>query len=106
MEMDEVLDEGSAELKADGSLAITFAYYNGDNAVHTAVRDLSITSLVLAHHPNQVNPKSIGLVSGVLEVQYQMAWLLSHRISEAMRHGSLAPFSGDFFGSEGDSHWQ
>lgn len=30
----------------------------------------------------------------VLEVQYKTAWFLSHRIREAMRDGSLAPFGG------------
>lgn len=30
----------------------------------------------------------------VLEVQYKTAWFLAHRIREAMREGSLAPFGG------------
>lgn len=31
----------------------------------------------------------------VLEVTYKTAWFLAHRIREAMRDGSLAPFGGD-----------
>jgi hypothetical protein len=31
----------------------------------------------------------------VLEVQYNSAWFLSHRIREAMRSGDLAPFGGE-----------
>src|SRR3546814_17494017 len=31
-------------------------------------------------------------LSRVLEVQYNTAWFLSHRIREAMRSGDLAPF--------------
>jgi transposase-like protein len=31
---------------------------------------------------------------GILEVQYKTAWFLAHRIREAMRDGSLAPFGG------------
>jgi hypothetical protein len=30
----------------------------------------------------------------ILEVQYKTAWFLAHRIREAMRDGSLAPFGG------------
>lgn len=33
-------------------------------------------------------------LSRVLEVQYNSAWFLSHRIREAMRSGDLAPFGG------------
>lgn len=42
-EMDEVAGAGSAELQADGTLQIEFAYHNGDEAVLTAVRDPSST---------------------------------------------------------------
>jgi len=31
-------------------------------------------------------------LSRVLEVQYQSAWFLAHRIRKAMRSGHLAPF--------------
>lgn len=34
-------------------------------------------------------------LSRVLEVQYNSAWFLSHRIREAMRSGDLAPFGGN-----------
>jgi transposase-like protein len=34
-------------------------------------------------------------LSRVLEVQYNSAWFLSHRIREAMRSGDLAPFGGE-----------
>jgi transposase-like protein len=30
----------------------------------------------------------------ILEVQYKTAWFLAHRIREAMRDGTLAPFGG------------
>ena len=33
-------------------------------------------------------------LSRVLEIQYNSAWFLSHRIREAMRSGDLAPFGG------------
>jgi hypothetical protein len=33
----------------------------------------------------------------VLEVQYNTAWFLSHRIREAMRDGALAPIGGNGF---------
>ena len=33
-------------------------------------------------------------LSRVLEIQYNSAWFLSHRIREAMRTGALAPFGG------------
>jgi len=34
-------------------------------------------------------------LSRILEVQYNTAWFLSHRIREAMRSGDLAPFGGN-----------
>lgn len=34
-------------------------------------------------------------LSRVLEIQYNSAWFLSHRIREAMRSGDLAPFGGE-----------
>lgn len=34
-------------------------------------------------------------LSRILEVQYNSAWFLSHRIREAMRDGNLAPFGGN-----------
>ena len=34
-------------------------------------------------------------LSRILEVQYNSAWFLSHRIREAMRSGDLAPFGGN-----------
>ena len=34
-------------------------------------------------------------LSRTLEIQYKSAWFLAHRIREAMRDGSLAPFGGD-----------
>ena len=34
-------------------------------------------------------------LSRVLEIQYNSAWFLSHRIREAMRTGALAPFGGE-----------
>jgi transposase-like protein len=34
-------------------------------------------------------------LSRVLEVQYNSAWFLSHRIREALRTGALAPFGGE-----------
>src|SRR3954469_23164913 len=34
-------------------------------------------------------------LSRILEVQYNSAWFLSHRIREAMRSGDLAPMDGD-----------
>jgi len=34
-------------------------------------------------------------LSRVLEIQYNSAWFLSHRIREAMRTGDLAPFGGE-----------
>ncbi len=34
-------------------------------------------------------------LSRILEVQYNSAWFLSHRIREAMRSGDLAPFGGE-----------
>ncbi|MND04585.1 hypothetical protein D3C83_249360 [compost metagenome] len=43
-EMDEVTGDGSAELLDDGSIEITFAYYNGDEAILKAKRDTSSTA--------------------------------------------------------------
>jgi hypothetical protein len=43
-EMDEVTGEGHAELLDDGSIEITFAYHNGDEAILKAVRDTSSTA--------------------------------------------------------------
>ena len=34
-------------------------------------------------------------LSRVLEIQYNSAWFLTHRIREAMRSGDLAPFGGE-----------
>jgi hypothetical protein len=43
-EMDEVTGDGSAELLDDGSIEITFAYHNGDEATLKANRDPSSTA--------------------------------------------------------------
>lgn len=43
-EMDEVTGDGSAELLDDGSIEITFAYHNGDEAILKAKRDPSSTA--------------------------------------------------------------
>ena len=43
-EMDEVTGEGQADLLDDGSIEITFAYHNGDEAILTAKRTPSSTS--------------------------------------------------------------
>ena len=43
-EMDEVSGDGHAELLDDGSIEITFAYHNGDEAVLKANRDTSSTA--------------------------------------------------------------
>jgi transposase len=43
-EMDEVSGDGHAELLADGSIEITFAYHNGDEAILKATRDTSSTA--------------------------------------------------------------
>lgn len=43
-EMDEVTGEGHAELLDDGSIEITFAYNNGDEAILKARRDRSSTA--------------------------------------------------------------
>jgi hypothetical protein len=40
-EMDEVSGDGSAELLDDGSIAIEFAYHNGDEAILKAKRETS-----------------------------------------------------------------
>ena len=42
-EMDEVTGDGSAELLDDGSIEITFAYHNGDEAILNAKRITSST---------------------------------------------------------------
>ena len=43
-EMDEVSGDGSAELLRDGSIEITFAHHNGDEANLKAKRDTSSTA--------------------------------------------------------------
>ncbi len=43
-EMDEVTGDGHAELLDDGSIEITFAYHNGDEAILKAKRDTSSTA--------------------------------------------------------------
>ena len=43
-EMDEVTGDGHAELVDDGSIEITFAYHNGDEAFLKAKRDTSSTA--------------------------------------------------------------
>jgi hypothetical protein len=43
-EMDEVTGDGHAELLDDGSIEITFAYHNGDEAILKAKRDDSSTA--------------------------------------------------------------
>jgi hypothetical protein len=43
-EMDEVTGDGSAELLDDGSIQITFAYHNGDEAILRAKWDSSSTA--------------------------------------------------------------
>ncbi len=43
-EMDEVTGDGHAELLDDGSIEITFAYHNGDEATLKAHRDTSSTA--------------------------------------------------------------
>ncbi len=42
-EMDEVTGDGDAELLDDGSIEVTFAYHNGDEATLKAIRDTSST---------------------------------------------------------------
>jgi len=42
-EMNEVSGDGDAELMSDGSIAITFAYHHGDEAVLKAIRQTSST---------------------------------------------------------------
>ncbi|MBZ9673185.1 hypothetical protein [Mesorhizobium sp. ES1-3] len=43
-QMDEVTGEALAELLDDGSIEITFAYHNGDEAILKAKRDISSTA--------------------------------------------------------------
>jgi hypothetical protein len=43
-EMDEVIGDGSAELFDDGSIEITFAYHDGDEAILKAKRITSSTA--------------------------------------------------------------
>lgn len=43
-EMDEVTGDGHAELLDDGSIEITFAYHNGDEAILKAKRGTSSTA--------------------------------------------------------------
>ncbi|MER9600519.1 hypothetical protein, partial [Mesorhizobium sp. M0244] len=50
-EMDEVTGDGSAELLDDGSIDITFAYHNGDEAILKAKRDPSSTDGVIGVSP-------------------------------------------------------
>ena len=42
-EMDEVSGDGDAELLNDGSIEVTFAYHNGDEAILIAIRATSST---------------------------------------------------------------
>jgi hypothetical protein len=42
--MDEVSGDGDAELRDDGSIEITFAYHNGDQAILKATRVTSSTA--------------------------------------------------------------
>jgi hypothetical protein len=50
-EMDQVTGDGSAELLDDGSIEITFAYHNGDEAILKAKRDPSSTDGVIGVSP-------------------------------------------------------
>lgn len=43
-EMDEVTGDGDAELLDDGSIEVTFAYHNGDEATLRAIRITSSTA--------------------------------------------------------------
>ncbi|MDK1494285.1 hypothetical protein QN219_30460 [Sinorhizobium sp. 7-81] len=43
-EMDEVSGDGHAELLDDGTIEITFAYHNGDEAILTAKQETSSTA--------------------------------------------------------------
>lgn len=43
-EMDEVTGDGDAELLDDGSIEVTFAYHNGDQATLKAIRVTSSTA--------------------------------------------------------------
>jgi hypothetical protein len=43
-EMDEVSGDGHAELLDDGTIEITFAYHNGDEAILNAKRETSSTA--------------------------------------------------------------
>lgn len=51
-EMDEVNSDGSAEFLDDGSIEITFAYHNGDEAILKANRDPSSTACEWALEPS------------------------------------------------------
>ncbi|ESW72057.1 hypothetical protein NKL07_33325 [Mesorhizobium sp. C280B] len=42
--MEEVTGDGYAELLDDGSIEITFAYHNGDEAILKAIRQTSSTA--------------------------------------------------------------
>ncbi|MER9256737.1 hypothetical protein NKI59_34610 [Mesorhizobium sp. M0598] len=50
-EMDEVTGDGYAELLDDGSIEITFAYHNGDEAILKAIRQTSSTDGVIGVSP-------------------------------------------------------
>jgi hypothetical protein len=43
-EMEEVAGDGHAELLDDGSIEITFAFHNGDEAILRAKREISSTA--------------------------------------------------------------
>ena len=58
-EMDEVTGDGSAELLDDGSIEITFAYHNGDEAILKAKRDTSSTP---------ADRRNIGVAEDVIQV--------------------------------------
>ncbi|MER9884047.1 hypothetical protein [Mesorhizobium sp. M0118] len=49
--MDEVTGDGHAELLDDGSIEITFAYHNGDEATLKAIRQTFSTDGVIGVSP-------------------------------------------------------
>ncbi|CAN7245960.1 hypothetical protein [Mesorhizobium caraganae] len=49
--MDEVNGDGHAELFDDGTIEITFAYHNGEEAILKAKRDTSSTDGVIGVSP-------------------------------------------------------
>jgi transposase-like protein len=67
--------------------------------VGTAFEDakLPLHIMLQAVHLMMSSKKGISSLqlSRILEVQYNSAWFLSHRIREAMRSGELAPFGGN-----------